>query len=441
MRSVLVRFTVAVFAVHMAVRWALIAAYPENYSMDAYQRWGGRDHVLVQDWLPVTQGLVWAVAKLGGGIDAMRLAMAVVGALAATAGAWVARVVGGPAAGWLFVPVGLFGPFLTWSVVPYQEGAFLAALFGGMAVALTAHSEGRPPTHRAWRIADLLIGLLALVRYEGWPVVIVYIAWRRDARAFIALWGAAVWLMCKANGLEGHAASPISYADWEGIQARFTLTGLNHTLRRLLMQSIDTAGVLLIPAGVAAWEALRRQRRPAAWLFGLVFAGQLAALAGWIVGLETATYRMQAVPGVLAGLFLATAAGLWWHRTRSRGGRLAVTVVAVAASAAFIEQGFDNAKRSTRSVRWEQRLVTSMNDCPTCTYLVTPRTGLGTRDRHDGCEIIQGLSTHLHGEAFWCMAWGAPPDAFVATHAARWRKGGYVIRDARKSDRASKDKR
>ena len=296
MRSVLVRFTVAVFAVHMAVRWALIAAYPENYSMDAYQRWGGREHVLVQDWLPVTQGLVWAVAKLGGGIDAMRLAMAVVGALAATAGAWVARVVGGPAAGWLFVPVGLFGPFLTWSVVPYQEGAFLAALFGGMAVALTAHSEGRPPTHRAWRIADLLIGLLALVRYEGWPVVIVYIAWRRDARALIALWGAAVWLMCKASGLEGHAASPISYADWEGIQARFTLTGLNHTLRRLLMQSIDTAGVLLIPAGVAAWEALRRQRRPAAWLFGLVFAGQLAALAGWIVGLETATYRMQAVP-------------------------------------------------------------------------------------------------------------------------------------------------
>ena len=441
MRSIHLRFTLVVFAVHLAVRWALIAAYPENYSMDAYQRWGGRHHLLVQDWLPATQSVVWMVAKLGGGIDTMRIAMAVIGALAVTAGAWVARVMGGPAAGWLFVPMGLFGPFLTWSVVPYQEGAFLFALFGGMAIALAAQSADRPTGHRAWLAADLTIGLLALVRYEGWPIAVVYVVWRRDPRALAALWGAAAWLVCKAAGVEGHEASPVSYADWEGLQARFTLAGLDRTLGRLLTQALDTKGAVLIPAGIAAWEMLRRQRRSGTWLFGLVFAGQVAALAGWLVGLETATYRMQAVPGILAGLFLATAVGMWWHQSMSRATRVATAVMAVVAAVLFVQQGFDNAKRSTRSVRWEQRLVKTMDACPTCTYLVIPRKGLGTRDRHDGCEIIQGLSTRLHGDTFWCMAWGPPPDAFTASHAARWRKGGYVVRDARDSDRTAKDKR
>ena len=36
--------------------------------MDAYQRWGGRAHLLVQDWLPATQTMVWGMASLGGGI-------------------------------------------------------------------------------------------------------------------------------------------------------------------------------------------------------------------------------------------------------------------------------------------------------------------------------------------------------------------------------------
>ena len=62
MRSIHVRFTLAVFVVHLAVRLALIATYPDNYSMDAYQRWGGRHHLLVQDWLPATQSILWLTA-------------------------------------------------------------------------------------------------------------------------------------------------------------------------------------------------------------------------------------------------------------------------------------------------------------------------------------------------------------------------------------------
>ena len=51
LRSPGARFTVTVFAIELAVRLALLEAYPDNYSMDAYQRWGGREHILIQGWL------------------------------------------------------------------------------------------------------------------------------------------------------------------------------------------------------------------------------------------------------------------------------------------------------------------------------------------------------------------------------------------------------
>lgn len=441
MRSVHLRFTLVVFAIELAVRLVLIVTHPDNYSMDAYQRWGGRHHLLVQDWLPATQSVVWLSTALGGSILAMRISMAVIGSAAVTAGAWVARALGGPAAGWLFIPVGLFGPFLTWSVVPYQEGMFLLALFSGLALALHARLTNVPQDAGLWRTADLIIGLLALVRYEGWPVVLVYVVWRLNPRAALALWGMVLWGLCKGAGVEGYASSPISYADWEGIDSRFDPAILQRTLARLWTQAIDTKAIFLIPAGLAGWNALRRAQRPGVWLAGVIFAGQIAALTGWLIGLETATYRMQALPGVLAGLFLSSGIGIWWHRTPARFPKVIVAAAALGVAVMFTAQGFDNAKRSTRSVRWEQRLVDTMNDCKECTYLVVPRTGIGTRDRHDGCEIIQGLSTHLHGESFWCMRWGDVPETFRASHAARWRKGGYVIRDARESDRNAKGKR
>jgi hypothetical protein len=434
LRSPGARFTAAVFVIELAVRLAVIQAHPENFSMDAYQRWGGREHLLVQDWLPATQFFVWATAALGGGIMTMRIVMAIVGALAVTAGAWVARYIGGPPAGWLFIPIGLFGPFLTWSVVPYQEGTFFLALFGGLALALHAAAKERPANDRLWIVADMVAGLLPLVRYEGWPVTLLYILWRQQPRACLAAWGAALWLLLKLSDVHGHAASPISYADWEGLDVRFESKILLASLSKLWTHMLDTKGVVLLITGIAAWVHLFRAKRPWVIWLGLVFAGQLAALAGWIVGLETATYRMQAVPGVLLGLFVACSAGLLWHKVR-RPGQAIFVLVGAAASVLFTLQAIDNAKRSTRAVRWESRLVQSMEECPECRYLIKPRRGIGTRDRHDGCEIIQGLGMDLHGERFWCQKWGQTPDDFKATHAARWRKGGYVIRDARKADR------
>ena len=170
------------FLLALAVRLLVIGLAPWNFSFDGYQRWAGREHLLIQDWLPATQSILWLVSSAGGGVLATRIALSVVAAAAVAAGVSLARSIGGPAAGWFFVPMGLFSPFLTWSTVPYQEGTFLLFIFGAMAAALRG---------RLW-LADLLAGAVALVRYEGWPFVAVYILWRRDPRALRALWGAGL---------------------------------------------------------------------------------------------------------------------------------------------------------------------------------------------------------------------------------------------------------
>jgi hypothetical protein len=65
---------------------------------------------------------------------------------------------------------------------------------------------------------------------------------------------------------------------------------------------------------------------------------------------------------------------------------------------------------------------------PDCTLVLTPRADLGTRERHDGCEIVQGVSTRLQRQGLWCTAWEAPPaDLTGCVVHARWQKGAYVI--------------
>jgi hypothetical protein len=314
---------------------------------------------------------------------------------------------------------------------------FLLGTLGALALALEANSRGLKRNASLWVIADITAGLIPLVRYEGWPVTILYIIWRRDPRACVALWGATLWMVIKLLGIENHSSSPVNFADWEGISTRFDPHILSSTLGKFWRHMLDTKGVALLVAGIASWVHLLRRSTPSSLLLGLILAGQLAALLGWMVGLETATYRMQAIPGVLLGLFVASSAGILWEH-RQWPMRTIIGAVALISSIAFIQQGFNNAHRSTRSVRWEARLVEEMSACTECRYLIKPRKGLGTRNRHDGCEIIQGLGTSLHGDQFWCQLWGPVPDDFKATHAARWRKGGYVIRDARKQDRKNK---
>ncbi len=310
-------------------------------------------------------------------------------------------------------------------MVPYQEGCYLLAVLGAVALVLRGKRLDWAPQSRAWLLADLLAGAAALIRYEGWVFLGLYLLWRRDRRAIRAAWGAAFWLGLKASGAQGYAASPIDFADWGGMTDRYSASALMKTLRKLGRHSQDTWLPVLGVLGVCGTAALWRSKARGLWIVLLLLGLQLAATLGWMIGLETATYRMQAVPGVLLALLSAGGAGVLLNGRRPWVGVLA-GIVAVGLSAHFVPQAFNNAKRSTRSAKWERKLVEKMSRCKECRWAIRPRRRIGTRKRHDGCEIVQGLGKLRAGQDFWCTSWpGEQP--FVPTHTARWRKGGYKV--------------
>ena len=301
----------------LLARVMLLVLVPENYSFDAWQRWAGRDHLLVRDWLPGAQVLVCLFAHLG--IGAVKVAFAVVGALGAAGAAALAERLGSRAAGRATAALSVFGPALTWTVVPYQEGPFLALLMGGLALALSE-------SPRKVALGDLLIGALPLVRTEGWPVVALYLIWRRAPSALIATWGASLWLFILSIWSPvGYAPSPVDYADWNGLITRFDLGRWLGDAAQFFGQAWSAGTLLLLP--LAAFGLRRVRRTRGLGLVALVLLGQLVVTAFWIAGLEAATVRMQVIPGAL--LSVLAGVGIAWlpvrpgRRARQRRGRRA----------------------------------------------------------------------------------------------------------------------
>lgn len=383
----------AAFALAAAARVAVVLTTPTPYAFDAFQRWAGRDHLLVRDWQPGAQALITLVAALGGDHQAARLVLSLVAALAVAAGAAAARRMAEPTggaaadvAGWLFVPVGLFGPWLCWSAALYQEGTYLAALLGGLALALRARAG-----QGAWWTADLLVGLTALVRTEGLAFVALYLLWRRDPRALVAAWGPLAWLCLRALAGPGFAPSPVDYADWQGLSTRTSLSAWLADAGLLGRQSFDSGGLLLLALGLLGGALALRRGAPAAGLVLLALLSQAAAVAGWLAGLETAIVRMQVVPAALLGLLAAAGLG---PLLRSPRRRAAAALLAAVLAGLGLRDGLLLAHRAAAAFAPEAALLAELRAHPPAgPVLLHPRTGLGTRDRHDGCEILLGIST------------------------------------------------
>lgn len=481
------------FFVAFAWRVSLILLAPVPYSFDGYQRWAGRDHFLVQDWLPATQGLIWLTARLGGDLFVGRVVMAAVAATAACLGSMlvmrIARERHPPAAatwaGWAFVIAACFGPWCSWGTVFYQESTFLVVLFAGLLLA---------GTRWPW-LGDVVIGLVGLVRYEGWPCIVLYIAWRshllplvwawlgalrrghlpgRDEDASlrpivlavrrawrplaIACWGMIAWMVIRAVYGHGYQASPVSFADWEGLGQRFTLAAWLHDARTLAWRFSSSTGVWWIALGVlVAW---RERASALVQLITLLFLAQVAITVVWLAGLEVSTSRMTVIPVVLAAVLGAVAVpdlvamrlvlATTERRFRLRlsttdpapalGTRfriLPLSLLVPIGLAVMLGSGLEDARHRMRAeayrVRYETPAVTAMEECPGCTWWVLPRRGLGTRARHDGCEVIQGTSNMLAGSQFYCAPWVKPEDAAElyanCSGTIRWNSGtrSYLI--------------
>ncbi len=392
------------------VRVGLILGWPGNFSFDSYQRWAGRDHVLVQDWLPATQAVVVLVSRLGGDLVAARIALAAIGAIGAAASVLAAARVTArlttnlPGATPLVTAViaaqaGFFGPALAWSTVIYQEGMFLAVFYVGLALAL----------HGRLLLADVAMGALGLVRYEGWPVVALYIAWRREPRAFAAAWGIAVWLVIQVAGVEGFRASPVSFADWEGIGSRFgDLAWFMHLAHLGQKAWVSGGWVWLVCAAVFAWRVGRDRLGV---FLGAVLISQVLVTLAWMTGLEAAVSRMPVLPICLANVMAAPAAAWMWARIPALPMRGIVLIAGSVFMAQRVEDAGIRVALETVYRRPEEGALTMMNQCPECVWWVDPIIAIGTRNRHDGCEAVQGMSDMRVGTDFWCAVWLDPKEA------------------------------
>jgi hypothetical protein len=393
------------FVLALVVRLVVIAAYPDPWQFDAYQRWAARDHLWVQVWLPATQVVVWTVAKLGGGILSLRVVMALIASATVAMGGMLAHRLGGIRGAWGYLPMALFGPYLLWSVVPYQESTLLFALFGGLLL-----SERYP------RAGDLLIGALAFCRYEGWPLLLVYIAVQRRWSALLCLWGVAAYFGLDLLGLnEPYAASPDSFEDWEGLENKLNPRNAVRLFTQLWFES-SRSGLqwIVIGAVLALW---RRPWTRSHWVLSFAVLGQMAATVGWMFSLGIVFSRMTVIPGMVVGVISAAEVGRLWPRFPTWG-KIFVGVFTWALMAWTVTFTKPDIDRMFRTMRYDVELVRVVERCPNEVWSITPRRHPGPRRRHDGCEVLQGLTDLRAGVEFVCEPWdwGGPE----ATLRARW---------------------
>lgn len=432
----------AAFAIGFAWRVGLIEALPGNYSFDGLQRWAGREHVLVQDWLPALQLVVRACAWWGFHLSATRMTVGLLGAVAgALVVAFTGRL-GGWRPAWAAVPFCVYGPFVCWTIVPYQEGIFLCALFGSLLAA----------ANQRMRLADVLMGFVGLVRYEGWPFIVIWMMWRRDVGSLTCLWGVALWLGGKF-GLHwvGARPSPIDIRDWEGMFGRFDLMKFVLNVVHHGKNILRSGGIVAI---ALAMVGVRRFHDRWRGLLLTWLAVQLLITAAWMIALEQAISRMLVVPAALIFPFAAVGAVALWdvaagvhtgddlprraHRFASRVGRRGVLAVPCGLFIVMAADGLWRVDRETEGTHWEKSAVGLMLRCPDCRWWVEPRQGFGPRLREDGCEAIQGVSSLRHGAHFYCAPWLSPEEADqvrpTTSSAVVWDEGRRTYRVFRKWD-------
>jgi hypothetical protein len=399
---------IVVMIVALCARLLFIHWWPDAYQFDAYQRWAGREHLYIQVWLPATQSVVWITGKLGGTMLATRYVFAIWSVVTLGLATILCRQLGGPRAPWMFLPMAVFGPFLIWSTVPYQETTLLFFLFSALVV-------GRKfPV-----LGDILMGGLALVRYEGWPLIIVHCILRRTWKSLVAIWGMILWLGVKYfELLTPHAASPDSFADWQDIGDNLNVSDILRLSEKLWIM-VDSAGTAWIVLSAFAFVYMRRKSlQREHWMLLIAFAGQCAATFGWLLSLGVAFSRMMVLPSLFMAILMACAYATLWERSQWKM-KTAAIVSLLALSAWTVRDAKIDQRLLNKATKRDRNLVRLIEKCSGDTWAIVPRKHSGPRKRHDGCEVVQGLTNMIAGRDFDCIpwGWGGPQEA---TMKARW---------------------
>ncbi len=149
----------------------LIHRHPPMYWSDPYGRVIGRDHILVDRWLPLLQIVVFLVGRVTKSIAVLRLVLAGLSAATVVASAALGTRLFTHSVGLLFAALlATNALFVALATVPYQEVLFLGLIFAG----LFFHKQ--PGDRRQRWLALVAINLACLTRYEGWILVSALVA-------------------------------------------------------------------------------------------------------------------------------------------------------------------------------------------------------------------------------------------------------------------------
>ena len=385
------------------VRWFFIHHWPNAFQFDAYQRWAGRDHLFIQVWLPGAQIWVWLVGKFGGTMLQTRYVFAILSSISLALGSRLAQYVSSERAGLLYFPAILFGPYIVWGTVPYQESTLLIFLFSSMLL-----FQSYP------RISDFLMGAASLVRYEAWPLLWVHLYLRRKREALICLWGILALMLLGILGWnEPFMPSPDSFDDWNGLND-VSVKKTRRLFKNFVIVLYNAGGFYFIGLGLLVFYKHKLKKEE--WMLFFIFVGQLSAVIGWILSLGITFSRMLIL--LCIPIFVLAAAVLDRNWSKIGDGKIIIVSGFVILSYWSLFDAYRDNVLYKESIKWEVNLLKNMRKCAFDTWEITPRPHPGPRNRHDGCEVIQGLSSMRAGQDFDCTTWSW--DHPTATMSATW---------------------
>ena len=403
------RVPIFIGIVSFIIRCIFIHYWPDAFQYDAYQRWAARDYLFVQVWLPGAQVWVWLLGKLGGTMLHARYVFAFISAISLVLGARLAQQLSTERAGFFFLPAICFGPYLVWGSAPYQESTLLLFLFSSLLL-----------FKKYPRISDFLMGGVALVRYEGWPLLFVHLYLRRRREAIICLWGVVLLVVLGMLGLnEPYGSSPDSFDDWKGL-ALLTQKRVWFLFRGFLKLGYNSGAFWIFGFSLIAFY--KRKLEKEEWMLVFTFLGQAAAVVGWMFSLGIAFSRMMILLTIPMGVLAA--AGLDRHWTKMGPWKFVLVGGLTVLSLWGLYDAYTDYKYYKKSIRWEIQLLSDIQKCSSDNWAITPRPHPGPRNRHDGCEVIQGLSNLKVGQEFDCTTWewGGPEPTISAIWNTETRK-------------------
>jgi hypothetical protein len=155
------------------------------------------------------------------------------------------------------------------------------------------------------------------------------------------------------------------------------------------------------------------------------FFGQMAALLGWVLSLGVAFSRMVVLPTLLLSPFSAMGILILFRKIQDKYQkqltRRVMSGVFGLLLFAFTAWSLRDARLDLTAMnkhnQGEREIAQIMEQCSDDIWGMYPRQHQGPRSRHDGCEVIQGITMLRAGEDFNCLqwGWGGPSPTLVAT--------------------------